>query len=326
MGSAMDSDDSHRRPWDRRSILQMAAVCGGLGVTPSAVSGRETRNRATSDVDDQEWNALGTFESSLDGWRTNGGNELERVTADEFPAGVVEGRHALATHVNGDTFPMIENSRRVADADFLSSSHLKAQVFARAEDTDSDVVFQFLLHHTQAGGDRGAVAARGRGRAGGSSVRESPNVERSDPITVPQYGPRTIEWDMTALPDQVLETANRLEIAWYLEEHEPVDGRRGRGRGAFEYEGITLFDDVRIVDAPSLSGPQRERNKRLDLHREHGKIVERLIEERAEDYERGILVYADETEVPFEEAILEDGRERVTIDGETFEYGGGDGE
>ncbi|EMA14662.1 hypothetical protein [Haloarcula amylolytica] len=128
---------------------------------------------------------------------------------------------------------------------------------------------------------------------------------------------------MTDLPAETLQTAKRLEIVWYLEDHEPKGGHRGRTKGDFDYQGVVVFDDIRLSDAPPLDETQRQHRKKQDLNREHGMIVDRVFAERSATYERGTVVYADGTEIPYEFEVFDDGTYRYTIDGETFEFGGG---
>lgn len=296
----------------RRSVLQFATIAGGFKLLSQGAAARSNQSRRAAP--DGEGTTLGDFESGLDGWRTTGRNELEQVENDDVPAGVVRGAHALSVSVNGDMYPMIENKKRVKGADFLENPYLQVHVLARVEETDSDIVFQFRLRHTQSGGNRSGKSDSK------SQRRKSVTVVESDRQTVPQLTPRWLEWDMTDLPDQALKTANRLEIVWYVEDHEPSGNHRGRNEGDFEYHGQVVFDDVRIMESPPRTESQRERDAKRDLHREHGMIVKRTFEERTATSERGVFVFSDGTEVPYEYEILDNGKSRYTLDGETFEY------
>lgn len=128
---------------------------------------------------------------------------------------------------------------------------------------------------------------------------------------------------MSELPTNVLENAKRLEIVWYLEDHEPADGHRGKSKGNFDYRGLVVFDDIRLSESAPISEAQRSQQKKMDLHRAHGMIVDRVFEEQTETLERGTMVFVDGTEVPYAFEVLDDGRFEYTIDGETFEIGGG---
>ena len=83
-----------------------------------------------------------------------------------------------------------------------------------------------------------------------------------------------------------------------------------------------MFDDIRLTDDVSEAEAVASQNKKLDLHRRHGMILERKIEERKDDLERGVLVFGDGTEVPFTFEVLGETQFRYTLDGETFELGG----
>lgn len=52
-------------------------------------------------------------------------------------------------------------------------------------------------------------------------------------------------------------------------------------------------------------------------------IVERVFEERSEGFERGRLVFVDGYETPYSFEAIGDDQFRYTLDGETFELGGG---
>jgi F0F1-type ATP synthase membrane subunit c/vacuolar-type H+-ATPase subunit K len=316
IGAAGSVDD--RASTKRRAILKLAALGGGLGmVSPGVVAGQSGGSSAEPSSGDPS--VLGDFETGLDGWKTNGGNRLSRVTSDEVPAGVRRGEHALAVEVNGDLFPMIENEKRVKDADFTNDPYLGMHVLAVAEETDSDLVFRFRLHYTPAGGDDSA--GKKKGKRGGSRGSKDVNVEESDPIVVPQLRSRMVQWDMTDLSTDALANANRLEIVWYLADHEPAGGHRGKAKGGFDYRGLVAFDDIRTAASEPVSEALKSHQKRMDLHRDHGMIVERVFQEQTETLERGQLTYADGFTTTYAFEILSEDRFEYTIDGETFVIG-----
>lgn len=311
-------EDSDNKPESAKSRLRkrLAPLVGGIGVFSSGASAEGGSHRSSSTASNGSNGVqLGDFETGLDGWTTNGGNELTRITKDQIPSGVVSGEHGLAVEINGDLFPMIENKKRIKDADFLKNPHLQMHVIAIAEETDSDLMFQFRLHHTPS--NRGG--APGKGGKGGSSGSKDVNVEESDLKTVPQLTSRTVQWDMSGLPDDVLGTAKRLEIVWFLEDHEPQDGHRGRANGDFDYQGHVVFDDIRLAESNPISETGKAQRIQMDLHREHGMIVDQIREEMTKDLERGTFVFADGTEIPYEAKILDNGQVRYTIDGKTHE-------
>lgn len=281
-------------------------------ISPKA-SAADGNGKAGSRDDDSV--VLGDFETGLDGWTTNGGNTLNRLSEDDVPAGVVSGQHGLAVEIDGDLHPMIENEKRVMDADFANHPYLGLHVLAQAEATDSDLVFKFRLHHTATGDD---------GPSRNSSNRsKDENVAESELKTVPQLRPNRLQWDASEFPEEVLETANRLEIVWYLDDHEPDRGHRGRSNENFDYQGVVVFDDIRLFESAPVNETRRRQQKKVNLHREHGMIVKRVFEERTEGLERGTLVFVDGTEVPYSFEVLGDGQFEYTLDGETFKPGGG---
>lgn len=314
-----DKDNKIKSP-KRRSFLQLASLAGGIGVLSPGVltSGENTRGYAAMQSGDKE--SLGDFEDGLDGWKTNGGNKLTQVTEEDIPAGVVTGQHALAIEVRGDAFPMIENKKRVKNADFQSYPHLKMHIITHAKQTDSDIVLQFRLHHGPSKG-KGKQGSPGKKKVGNSPRSKDVNVEESELKTVPQLRPQEVQWDMNELPSRALKTAKRLEITWYLEDHEPRTGHRGRNIGGFDYQGLMVIDNIQLFDSPPYTPAQKLRRKRLELHREHGMIVDRTFEELSKDFERGTFVYVDGTEIQYEYELLDNGF-RTTIDGEVFELEG----
>lgn len=292
----------------RRNVLKSVPAAGVFLTFGGIATGRSARAEDSND------NQLGEFSDGLDGWRTTGGNGLTRVGEDEIPAAVRVGTHALGVEVNGDLHPMIENKKRVREADFVDHPYLLAHVLGYAEETDSDMVFRFRLLHTDTSAD-----GQGSGNGGGGNDLI---VEESDEQQVAQLDPHHLRWDLRDLDKDVLETANRLEIVWYLEDHEPERGHRGRARGKFDYRGLVTFDDIRVTDDAAEAEARASQAKRQALHRAHGMVVERTFEERAEDVERGTLVFVDGTEVSYSFEVLGDDRFRYMIDGETFEFGG----
>ena len=305
------SNDEQITSHSRRNVLKSVPAAGATLAFGDLAIGQEFE----AGEDDSVF--LGEFSTGLDGWTTTGGNDLTRVDEDEIPVAVHVGTHALAVEVNGDAHPMIENKARVSQADFVEHPYLLTNVLGYAEETDSDMVFTFRLHHT-------ATPTGGQGGRGGRSGGKNVLVEESDEQTVAQLDPSVLRWDLTDVDEEILETANRLEIVWYLEDHPPDGNHRGRERGDFEYRGLVAFDDIRLTDDVAGAEASASQDKRNSLHRSHGMLVERTFEERTEMVEHGTFIFADGTEVPYSFEVLSEGRFRYTIDGETFDLGGGD--
>lgn len=291
----------------RRGLLKGVSATGAYLSLGGAATGRAVAVETGNDVQ------LGEFSDGLDGWKTTGGNELVHVSEDEMPAAVTTGTHALGVGIDGDRHPMIENKKRVKRANFENHPYLLANVVGYAEETDSELVFTFRLHHT-------ATPTKGRGnsKGGGKNVL----VAESDEKTLSQFNPGLLRWDMTGLDDEILRTAKRLEIQWYFAAHPPKRGKGARGRTKGDIKGQVMFDDIRLTDDVASAEAAASREKKLDLHRKHGMIVERTFDEQTEDTERGTLVFADGTEIAYVFEVLDDGRFRYTIDGETFVFGG----
>jgi len=306
----------------RRSVLQMTALVGGLGTVPSAAGANGRQNSGDGESND-DGVILGEFRNGLDGWTTTGATKLERVNEGDVPAGVSRGEHALAVEIDGDMYPMIENRRRVKDADFLAHPHLSIHVLAQADETDSDLLARVRLHHSAADKNRSDGSNSKRSR---SSRSKNENVVESEWKSVSQLRPQRLHWDMSDHAEEILKQAKRLEVVWYLEDHEPEGGHRGQNRGEFDYQGFTIFDDIRLFESAPMSDTQHSQNKKRDLHRDHGMIVDRRFEERREGFERGTLVFVDGAEIPYSFEVLNDGRFNYTIDGEAFELGGEDDE
>lgn len=297
-------------------MLQRLSAAGGIAGLPVSAGAAATPGEGGAATADDDGVSLGDFESGLDGWTTNGGNELSRLRDS---VGVASGEHCLRVDVEGDLYPEIENND-VRDADFLSNPYLQLRAIAVAGGTDSDLTFRFRLHHAPTGTGKGAKGGPGS-KGGPDAKRGNPNVATSEPKTLPQLTAQRIQWDMSGLPDAVLESARRLEIAWYLDEHEPSGKQEGRAKGAFSYEGIVLFDDVRLTDSNPTSGVVGRGQKLRQLHRNHGRLDRREVDERGEGSQRGRLVFADGAEFAYSYADRE-GYVEYTLDGETFELEG----
>lgn len=316
----MGEGERYLERMDRRSLLQYTAAAGGLGMLPAETAAKGRSKRPGHNSSSSHSAVLGDFEDGLDGWTTNGGNELEQITEDDVPVGVTSGAHALAVEINGDAYPMIENTRRVRRADFTKHPHLGVHVVAVAESTDADLQFQFRLHHSAESGN--PPNANGS-NSGGSSRSKDVNVAESEWKSVSQLRPQELQWNMSGLPTDVRKTAKRLEIVWYLEGHKPDGGHRGRSEDGFEYNGFVFFDEIRLYESQPISDADQSLQVERNLHRDHGMIAEREFEMVREGLERGTLVFVDGTEVEYEFEVVDDDQFKHTIDGETFKIGGG---
>lgn len=294
----------------RRSFLQLAAVTGGFGAIAACSSPSEESD--DPGAAERDVVVLGDFETDLDGWSAPDETALERVTEEDIPVGVVSGDHGLAVRVGGDARPAITNERRARVADFPNNPHLGLHVVATPLGTNSSVDFRFRLHH---------AAPEATRSTDGDASRDDETVVESAPKTVPQLRPNRLEWDLSEYPVEVLETATRLEIVWDVAEGD-VDRPSAPAEGP-DYRWLVTFDDVRLHESPPLNEVRRLQQKRMNLHRQHGMIVERDIEESREGYERGTLEYADGTEVQYSFEVVGEDQFRHTLDNETFRTGDG---
>lgn len=322
----------HRSSTSRRSVLSGLLAGAALGVAGGSSAQATTGTDATG---------LGDFESGLDGWKTNGGNRLSRIHRSDAELGVRSGSYGMEVTVNGDAHPMIENKTRVADADLVSNPYLACHVLATlVSDTDSDLTFQFRLHHD--GGDGLGSTKRGRGKGRGNSderagtpgkrrdkerqgrqSNEKPVlVEESPEMRVQTLQPAELAWDMSDISTEKREKAKRLEITWYPTDHPPQRGARGNANG-FEYTGGVVFDDIRVTDDPDVVSQATFRRHWRQLLFEHGRHVETRPQSRTETTEEGVLVFESGTELSYTFRLLEDGSSTLTIDGTTYEFEGG---
>lgn len=289
----------------RRCFLQAASAVSIASLLP-----RRGRGAPTGDI-----TLLGGFESDLEGWQTNGGNELERISDDEFAGSATQGSHALAVGTDGDAYPMIENKKRIRRADFDDSPFLMADVVPVVADTDSDIVFTFRYHHADAPPDS---------KGNTQSRQEKPTlVEESPEIRVPQFLQSQIHWDMSELDESTRSKPRRLEIAWYPVDHPPVGGPRGGGSGAFDYRGYTLFDNIHLSDVPTDLSRGALQDKLRQLRLDRGRIVKVETDELSKTFESGRFLFGDGESVPYQFEVSESDQFKYAIDGETFELGGG---
>lgn len=261
---------------------------------------------------------LGGFEDDRNGWKTNGGNTLTRVTKDERPGGVTQGTHALKTAINGDPYPMIENRSRIKRADFVDKPYLVADVLAnRVSDTNSNVAFKFRYYHL---GTPANDETNDRGK--NDSRQKSVLVEESDVITVSPLLPSQLYWDMSHLEDDALANPKRLEIAWYPADYPPKSESKGRGNG-FDYRSDVVFDNIRIGDSVTESSVAAIRTKVQNAKIERGPLTETIVASRSDSHEVGEFAFANGSTIPYEFERVDEEKFTYVIDGDSFQLGGG---
>ena len=294
----------------RRNIIKLAASGGVLSLVPIHVG-----------AEDGNLTLLGDFEDSLDGWKTNQGNDLVVVTEDEEPFAVTEGERALKVNATGDPYPMIENKQRVRDADFAENPYLLADVFVGEARGLSEVEFTLRFHYGEDGrgnGNRGGDRNRrwrGRGRQ-----KKSVRVEETT-LTLPQLSDATLFWDMSEIDDVKLSNPRRLEIAWRLKDSPSPTGPRGRGPRE-GYQGDVYFSNVRLTDdvnSLSREGVALQLNK---LRAQNG-TYRYEADFRTDEVEEGRFVFNNGNEIPVEFETVDGDRFVYSIDGESYRIGGG---
>lgn len=260
---------------ERRTFLKYTAVTGvGGSLLPASASAESQQESDPVTRSEDGAIVLGDFESGVQGWKTDGGNSVVQVSEEDYPAGVATGNHALGVEVNGDLYPSIRKDAGIEDIDLTEYPIIRAHVIGIAEETDSELCFQFRLHHKpvqRKGGNKGRKKGK-KGKKGNKSkspVSAGPargkrqRVATSDLRQVSQVRAREIAWDTSELSEAVRGAVHRIEIVWYLEDHRPAGGPRGRTKGDFEYEGVVLFDNIRLL----ASDPDSEQSRQVEKSR-----------------------------------------------------------
>ena len=304
----------------RRVLLKTLGTTGSAAALGTGVTGGSVAARTESS------NRLGSFDSSLDDWKTNGGNTLKRVSKNNFGAVVTSGDHAMGVGIDGDPYPMVWRND-LGPVDFASNPYFVAEVYATTLDNDADVVFDLRLHYNPKGPgngneNRGKEAGKGGKRGTDNSPVGKPRVVSSDPITVPQNTPQHLTWDMRDLPDETLTNARRFEIAWHPANHEPRKGPNGRGPG-YDYQGAVFLDSIRLESSQDVLASQRLTGTLSALEREYGSFKRVVTESADGGVETGYVEFLSGATVDYTFEILSDEQYRYTIAGETFDIGGG---
>lgn len=270
----------------------VAAALGGIASTPAAADG----------IGSIDTLSLGTFESSLDGWRAGGDVELSRVTRRDRPVAVTEGEYALDVVADGDPSPSI--SRPVTGLGLSARPYFVADAApGRVDGTDAPVAFRFRLYRTADALDVGSALEP---------------VAESDPVTVRQAAPGRIYWDATDVDTGLLDAASVLELGWY-----PVDRDPDSSDGSFAYRGGVVFDAVRASASADPVGSARIAATMRNLQFDHGPYVRTEVTEEFDAGEAGEFVFADGATEPYRFEILGTDRFRLTIADDEIELGGG---
>ena len=289
----------HERPLrtSRRSVLSAFAGTG-VAAALGAITSEPTAATVTDSIDAI---SLGTFESTLDDWRTDGDLELSRVSRRARPVAVTEGEYALA--VAGDDEPAPAISRPVTGLELSARPYFVADVApSRLEDTDAPVAFRFRLYRPTDALDTGSLEP----------------VAESDPVTVRQATPGRIYWDASDVGTDLLDAVSRLEIAWH-----PADRDPDSSDGTVAYRGGIVFDAIRATASVDPVGSARLAATMRDLQFDHGAYVRTEVTEEFDAGEAGTLHFADGATEPYRFEIIATDKFRLTIADVEIELGGG---
>ena len=284
----------------RRGVLSSFAGTG-VAATFGAIASRHaaTDVAATGLIDEVP---LGTFESTLDDWRTDDDIALSRVSRHDRPLVVSEGEYALDVAVDGDPAPTI--SRPITGLDLSAHPYFVADVVpGRVDGTDAPVAFRFRLYRPT-----GVLDAWTTGEP----------VAESGPVTVPQATPGRIYWDASDVETDLLDVVSRLEIGWY-----PADRDPDSSDEAFAYRGGVVFDAVRATASVDPVGSARLSATMRDLQFDHGTYVRTEVTDEFDAGEAGTFVFTDGATEPYRFEVLAADRFLLAVADTEIRFGGG---
>lgn len=284
----------------RRGVLSSFAGAGVAATFGAIASKHAATNVAATGLTDEV--SLGTFESTLENWRTDGDIALSRVARHDRPLVVSEGEYALDVAVDGDPDPTI--SRPVTELDLLAHPYFVADVVpGRVDGTDAPVAFRFRLYRSTEVLD----------------VWETKElVAESGPVTVPQATPGRIFWDASDIKTDLLDVVSRLEIGWY-----PADRDPDSSVEAFAYHGGVVFDAIRATASVDPVGSARLAATMRDLQFDHGTYVRTEVRDESDAGETGTFIFADGATEPYRFEVLAADRFLFTVADVEIKFGGG---
>lgn len=288
----------------------------GVGIGAGLGLGSTTASASTATGTE----ILGTFEDGLDGWKTNGGVTLSRVSSDEDPHVVAQGDHALLVESGGDGYPVVENKAKVDGSNYVETPYLVGRVFVGQSAAYEKLTLVLRYHHQATPAANGKKDDKKKGRKGNRKAGKSALVEETTQ-TVPVGGGSTFSWDLSQLSDEKLATPQRLSIGWYLGETPPKNGPNGKQGKSESAPGVVLdairmTDDFQALEEASLINY-------LDGYVADRGYYSYEFREYFEGGERGAFVFLDGSEISYRWEEVGPERETVTIDGRTFKIGGG---
>ena len=295
---------------ERRDVVRATGATLAASLLPASIA---SASGGTS--------VLGDFEESLEGWKTNGGNDLTRVSDETWARPVTSGSHALEVRSDGDPYPHVYNTERTSEGDFTSNRFLLADVTVGGFE-DSASALDFTLWYQHAAGNGGGKKNGSPG--GGPSGRgQSPNVEEFEPITVDQGVKTTLHWDLSGLSDDERRNPKRVGIGWHTHGTKPKKGPSGRGPGE-SLTGSVYLDNIRLSDSLTEYNRSAIEQHVLSLQDEHGSFTVSLSSfDQAALVEESVLHFYDGTEVSTKFTAVGDGKFEYVIDGTAYRLGGG---
>ncbi|UPV75681.1 hypothetical protein M0R89_06355 [Halorussus limi] len=292
----MTSELSSGRASRRRVLSSLAAV----GVSPLLASVASTSADAEStDSGLTDALSLGTFESGLDEWETDGEVRLSRTARTDRPVAVTEGEYGLEASVDGESVPAI--SRPVGAFDLVASPYFVADVApGRVDGTDARVAFRFRLY-----------------RPADSLDGDLEPVAESDPVAVRQATSGRVFWDASDVDWSLLDSVSRLELEWYPADRDPDSG------DDFAYRGGVVLDAIRATDSANAVGRARLAATFRDLQFDHGVYERTEVSASSDTGEEGEFVFADGATESYRFEKSGDDRFRLAFAGTEVKLGGG---
>lgn len=275
----------------RRSVLKSVGVAIPTASFSAPIPG--LGGTTSQSAADGRTISIGDFEGSRDGWEAVGPHMTTFVDNATVPAAVITGEQALAVDIRGTPRVELRNDNQLVNVDLLSRPYIVATLVPAVR--TETVQVQFRL--------------RGGGPQAHSSTRTYPAGLRN-----------RIYWNLTDVPPKARSRATQLsiEISLSADERQPSPGDEGPPS-----RGFLFLDGVRVTDDPGLIGRIASRNALRDLTLERGIIAGFEPSARTETTEEGVIEFSRGASVPYAFRIVGDRQYEYTINGETFETGGG---
>ncbi|TYL36077.1 hypothetical protein CV102_24370 [Natronococcus pandeyae] len=294
--------DREKNMTSRRDVLKALSI-GGVG---SVMGGMPVGSATAANGGDGEF--FTDFSDGYEGWRSRGPLRENRIEAGDTPT-IQTGDYGLQVPFTNSRAGYIRNDKRAREASFIDNQYLLARVTTSATGTNSPLVFGARLHYTGPRNEENTGNGNRNGRANGNkhgdnSADDEQQVVESQPIVVLQGSSRYLYWDLSELDENVRQNVRRLELTWVFNDHPPSENRSDRGNDEYDHYGTVLFDHVRLSNDDAEVTKLAFEDKKTELSRYHGSVVERDIVRETDNMVFGHQIYSDDTEIPF--AVIED--------------------